>query len=194
MSTAQSNQDKDMPHSTPASQNQPEETKQQTCSITFRIYDNTRYEIFRRFYLPLERWTQDRSGIDIVRPLEETAPPRPMLNTPADWLMLLLPKDLETLNLPDVITSEKLLTQWADIDVKARLGQADTSEKQRLADFMDLIDFLNEIDFTMTNCEKISPDAARLSLIAPQTPLKKRYILEELLMFFGLFIIIDSDC
>lgn len=168
---------------------------QRRCTLDFRVLDESRYTIFRRFYLALERWTQVRSGINVIRSTEETALPLPPLNTTADWLDTLFPRDLTALGLPDHNTATNLLLRWSDLSrAERRATLSDEPPHQRLAEFADMVAGLQSIDFTLVNCERIAADTARLSCVAPVLPLENGHILEDMLMFFGFFQILENTC
>lgn len=189
------------------------------CSIAFRVFDDARYEIFLRFFAALQQWSQ-RPGREPTESGDTTArrvPASPTADTqeataitteqvrqrsamgkPEQWLLTLRPQDLEALGMPSHADAIMALRTWSTISRRERRQEinlaATHNQLQALADFADMLGYWQEAEIILTGCVREGRDLARISYASAGYPYHGKTALEEMLMFFGFFSIVDDSC
>ncbi len=189
------------------------------CSLSFRVMDEGRYEIFLRFFDALRQWTQRRPSMPAdsadttsrrvpVSPTADTqeatavtteqARQRSRMGKPEQWLLTLRPQDLETLGLPPHNDAIMRLRTWSTLSRRERRQEIKHAAAQNqlytLSDFADMLGYWQETELTLLECVREGRDIARITYASFDYPYKGKTALEETLMFFGFFSIIDDTC
>lgn len=188
------------------------------CYIEFRVNDQERFAVLVHFFKSLRQWTQglDSGYGDADSTLASRQPTRPSDETqeitltrqeqtisrrefgrPAEWMLAFRPKDLQFMRMPDHAEAVKTLDQWQGMSRRERRryikAQDNKQELQILADFVDMIRYWQDVEFTLISCEK-DLDLGRVEYSTFDFPFKGKVALEELLLFFGFFSIIHNSC
>lgn len=184
------------------------EEKQPICVIEFRIVDQQRYELFQRFFGILREWSQERKKavLGTQMPAQElnspsnddTHPNRQPPSSPKEWLLRIPADDLSALRLPPHAESIQSLQSWEELTRKERRkhikAQGNPEGLKNLADFVDMIRQWEEIEFELLDCSKPAQDSGQIRYLCFQHPFLGKSALEETLMFFGFFSIINNTC
>lgn len=178
------------------------EPNRQHCYIEFRVTDNQRFEVFLRFFNAMRTYTRQRYA-DIK--MENMDPNQTMVSEGTfraktyskdeDWMLAFKPDDLEYLKMPphrEAITS---LRKWRDLSRKERRADINKDPQlQTLADFVDMLRAFRDVEFELVNCAMHDADSARIEYTTYQYPFDGKSALEEMLLFFGFFSIIEDSC
>lgn len=193
------------------------------CFIEFRVNDKQRFELFMRFFNPLKEWTHnlDATSPNIgtvdddttiariaygsedtqehfsVSAKEETKQRREF-SKPAEWLLAFRPKDLEYLGMPQHAPAVKAIRSWHGLSRRERRkaikAEGNTDELRLLADFEDMLRYWQDVEFELIDCDRHESDRARIIYSTFGFPFEGKAALEETLMFFGFFSIINDSC
>lgn len=188
------------------------------CTIAFRVLDDERYAVFQRFFQALREWSQ-RQASEPANSADTTSRRTPVSNTadtqeatiitndqatrsrmgkPEQWLLTLRPQDLETLGMPIHTTAIQLLRTWSTISRRERRNEikhaAEQSKAQALADFADMLSYWQDAEIILLDCSREGRDLARIQYATYDYPFVGKAALEEMLMFFGFFSIVDDTC
>lgn len=193
------------------------------CFIEFRVQDKQRFEILMRFFDPLREWTHnlDATGPNLgiveddstlasraymkedtqerlaVSAKEETKERREFAK-PEEWLLAFRPKDLQILGLPMHATAVTAMRSWHGLSRRERRRvieeNGDSDEQRLLADFADMLRRWQDVEFELVTCEMHESDRARITYSTFGFPFEGKPALEDMLMFFGFFSIINDSC
>jgi hypothetical protein len=193
------------------------------CFVEFRVLDKKRFEIFMRFFNPLREWTQnfDATGPDIdtieddatlashgyahddtqesfgVSAKEETKQRRAFAK-PEEWLLAFRPQDLKYLGLPEHVASINTMRSWQGLSRRERRkaikDDGNTDDLRMLSDFTDMLQHWQDIEYELIECEMHEADRARITYSTFDFPFEGKVALEETLMFFGFFAIVNDSC
>lgn len=181
----------------------------QPCYLVFRVHDEARFAILNHFFGALRGSTARRtsskeqqgdkektSEMRLVRPSDVTIATRRLsFDKPEHWLLGLRPTDIEALGLPPHMESINALKQWRNMNARERRDAIQGDEAlQTLADFVDMLALFDGLEVSFVSLERLDKDRARLDFTFPTFPYDHRGALEELLMFFGFFSILDALC
>lgn len=188
------------------------------CSIAFRVFDDERFAVFQRFFQALKQWSQQQakepgSGADTTAqriPVSSTADTQEAtiitsdqatqsrMGKPEQWLLTLRPQDLDSLGLPLHTTAIQLLRTWSTISRRERRSEikrnAEPSKAQALADFADMLSYWQDAEIALVECSREGRDLARIRYATLHYPFQGKSALEEMLMFFGFFNIVEDNC
>lgn len=193
------------------------------CFIEFRVNDEQRFEVFMRFFDPLKEWTQNLDGMNpilaefdddatlaqigfheddtqehfAVSAKEETKERREF-SKPEEWLLAFRPKDLEYLGMPEHAPAIIAMRSWQGLTRRERRkaikAERDSDKLSMLADFGDMLRLWQDVEFELIDCEMHEADRARITYSTFGFPFQGKPALEEMLMFFGFFSIINDSC
>jgi hypothetical protein len=181
----------------------------QPCYLVFRIHDEARFATLNHFFGTLRGSTARRIGskdpqtdkektseMRLVRPGDATVATRRLpFDKPEHWLLGLRPVDMEALGLPPHMESINAIKQWRSLNARERRDAIQGDEAlQTLADFADMLALFDGLEVSFVSLERLDKDRARLDFTFPTFPYDHRGALEELLMFFGFFSILDAMC
>jgi len=194
-------------------------TPQPNCSIAFRVADEERFTIFMRFFEVLRQWSQRRasddrtSGDTTARRVPaspsadtqeataitaESVRQRSGMDKPEQWLLALRPQDLEILGMPTHADAIQALRTWSMISRRERRQEirhsTEQSQLHNLSDFSDMLNYWRDADVTLVECARERRDLARISYVSEGYMHNGKTALEETLMFFGFFSIVDDTC
>jgi hypothetical protein len=188
------------------------------CYIEFRVYDAKRFEIMQRFFEPLRAYTQnidtEPSADDVTMPArsatsieeseqslvmaKEETRSRRQFAKPEEWLLALRPQDMSYLGMPQHKDSILTMRAWYGLSRKERRetikAASNREELQMLADFTDMLNHWQDVEYELVELVQDEPDRARLSYSSFKFPFVGKEALEELLMFFGFLSILDNSC
>jgi hypothetical protein len=194
------------------------------CFIEFRVNDKQRFEIFMRFFTPLKEWTQnlDATGpaLEVVEDdstyasrsayakddtqerlsvsAKEETKQRREFSKPEEWLLAFRPKDLEYLGLPQHAPAVRAMRSWQGLSRRERRNaikaQGNTDDLRLLSDFAEMLRYWQDVEFELITCEMHESDRARITYSTFDFPFEGKAALEETLMFFGFFSIINDSC
>jgi hypothetical protein len=175
----------------------------QNCVIEFRVTDEQRFQIFLRFFESLRTQTQSRSPMQ-ANSIADTIANAATLkaksyDSPEEWMLTFRPQDLAYLKLPPHRDAIQALKRWQGLTRKER--RTDIKENgsgdpalQTLAEFVDMLKHFQHIEYELVRCEKTSSDSARIDYTAYSYRFRGKVALEEMLLFFGFFSIINDSC
>ncbi|MCA9915504.1 MAG: hypothetical protein KC496_19255 [Anaerolineae bacterium] len=180
--------------------------------------DDERFAVFQRFFQALKVWSQQQAN-ESANSADTTARRVPVSSTadtqeatiitsdqgtqsrmakPEQWLLTLRPQDLEILGMPAHTTAIQLLRSWSTISRRERRNEikhaAEQSQAQALADFADMLAYWQEAELILEDCNREGRDLARISYAILNYPFQGKNALEEMLMFFGFFSIVEDSC
>jgi hypothetical protein len=188
------------------------------CYLEFRVYDAKRFEIMQRFFEPLRAYTQnietEPSADDVTMPArsasaieeaeqslvmaKEETRSRRQFAKPEEWLLALRPQDMSYLGMPQHKDSILTMRAWYGLSRKERRenikAASNREELQMLADFTDMLNRWQDVEYELVELVQDEPDRARLSYSSFKFPFAGKEALEELLMFFGFLSILDDSC
>jgi hypothetical protein len=192
------------------------------CFIEFRVNDQQRFEIFMRFFNPLMEWTQNieatgpaLSKVDEDSTLarvgyakedtqehlaiaKEETKERRHFSKPEEWLLAFRPKDLTYLGMPQHAVAVRAMRSWQGLSRRERRNaikeQGNSDEVRILSDFADMLQYWQDIEFELVDCDMYESDCARITYSTFGFPFEGKNALEEMLMFFGFFSIITDSC
>jgi len=122
---------------------------------------------------------------------------RKQFSRPEDWMLALRPQDLKFLDMPAHPEAIKALREWHGLSRRERRRlikkQENKTQLQILADFADMIRYWQDVEFQLISCE-LDGDKASLEYSTFDFPFNGKAAIEELLMFFGFFSIINDTC
>lgn len=188
------------------------------CYIEFRVYDARRFEILQRFFAPLKTYTQhieaEPGADDVTMPgrsissiddteqsllaTKEETRARRQFAKPEEWLLALRPQDMSYLGMP--LHKDSILTMraWYGMTRKERReaikAAPNRDELQMLADFTDMLNRWQDVEYELVDLVQDEPDRATLTYSTFNFPFNGKEALEELLMFFGFLSILDDGC
>lgn len=187
------------------------------CFIEFRVMDKKRFDILVRFFEPLRNYTRNEG----VSATSDTMANRFMAISPDDtqenvnvsqvdetkqrnnfakteeWLLAFRPADLEYLNMPPHKDAILALREWQGLSRRERrkiLKQSDNNLLQVLADFVDMMRYWQSVEYELVTCEMHESDRGRITYSSFKYPFEGKPAIEELLLFFGFFSIINDSC
>ncbi|MCS6836326.1 MAG: hypothetical protein NZ750_09950 [Anaerolineae bacterium] len=181
----------------------------QPCYLVFRIHDEARFATLKHFFATLRSSASQRisskdqqgekektSEMRAVRPSDATVATRRLpFDKPENWLLGLRPIDMQALGLPPHMESINVLKRWRSMSARERRDAIQGDESlQNLADFADMLALFDGLEISFVGLERLDKDRARLDFTFPTFPYDHRGALEELLMFFGFFSILDAMC
>jgi hypothetical protein len=193
------------------------------CFIEFRVNDKQRFEIFMRFFAPLKEWTQNLDAtspaIEVIDDdatyasmsyakddtqervsisAKEETKQRREFSKPEEWLLAFRPKDLEFLRLPQHAPAVRAMRSWHGLSRRERRKvikeQGNTDDLSLLSDFADMLQYWQDVEFELIDCDMHESDRARITYSTFDFPFEGKVALEEMLMFFGFFSIINDSC
>jgi hypothetical protein len=159
--------------------------------IEFRVFDEARFQIFQRFYQALRQrvLNSHKAPTD----LEDATYRSKTYGAPEEWMLLFRPHDLNVMGLPTHQESIRALKAWHGLTRSERRATINKNAAlQLLADFADLLKRIDEAPFIPLECGKVGYDTARIEF-STDTPYFERETLEEMLLFFGFFNIVDES-
>lgn len=190
------------------------------CFVEFRVMDKKRFEIMLRFFEPLRDYTHN-SGSQSAN-IDDTTANRHMAMTadatqesrqvsaameetkqrnnfvkPEEWLLAFRPQDLEYMNLPKHKEAILALREWQGLSRRERrkiLKQTKEDSLQSLADFVDMMRYWQSVEYELVGCEMHESDRGRITYSTFKYPFEGKVAIEELLLFFGFFSIINDSC
>ncbi|MCU0511796.1 MAG: hypothetical protein MUE40_04410 [Anaerolineae bacterium] len=164
-----------------------------TCFIEFRVYDETRFQLFERFLRGMR--ARSLAAAQPVAVPEDSTQRSRSFTAPEDWLLLFRPDDLLRMGLPDHTAALAALQAWKGLTRNERRAAIHKDEAlQLLADFADMVKRLSDVRYRPTRCEKNGRDTARLEFVTDELYFTERDSLEDLLLFFGFMHIVDDGC
>jgi len=181
----------------------------QPCYLVFRIHDEARFNMLKHFFGALRGSTSPRisskerrgdkdktSEMRVARASDATVVNRSLpFDKPEHWLLGLRPADLEMLGLPPHMESINALKRWRELSPRERRDNIQGDDSlQALADFADMLALFDGLEVNFVSLDRLDKDRARLDFTFPTYPYDHRGALEELLMFFGFFSILDAMC
>lgn len=175
--------------------------EQPVVYLVFRINDEARFAALQYFFANLKAGTRriaSKEKTQETRAVSASdathATRRLSFQRPDHFLLALRPIDLEVLGLPDHAQSIQALRLWQGKSKRERRDLlAGERRLQVLADFCDMLALFDGLDVQFLTCSKLDSDRARLEFHVPELPYDvARPALEELLMFFGVFSILDE--
>jgi hypothetical protein len=186
------------------------------------VNDKERFDILMRFFTPLKAWTQnlDATGPQVVMidedatlvrkfakedtqehhaiSAKEETKLRREFSRPEEWLLSFRPKDLEFLGMPQHAAGVIAMRSWQGLSQRERRkvirGEDNAEQLRVLADFADMIRYWQDVEFELIVCEMHEPDRARITYSTFGFPFEGKPALEEMLMFFGFFSIVNDSC
>lgn len=187
------------------------------CFVEFRVPDKERFEVLRRFFEPLRAWTRNQEadlspvstqtmralGMDQTQehpalPTRDETVQRHDFAKPEEWLLSLRPADLSMLGMPIHADAIKALREWQGLSRRERRTLIDTKENRRelrvLADFTDMLTCWKDVEYELVSLEMRDSDLARLTYSTYDFPFTGKNAIEEMLMFFGFFSIVNDPC
>lgn len=167
---------------------------EQTCYIEFRVHDENRLKVFERFVRAL-RARAFAGTPEPVQVAEDATQKGRSYDTPEDWLLLFHPNDLVVMGMPDHMACLTALRSWRGLSRgERRTAINKDTALQVLADFADMVKRLSQVRYHPMTCEKTRSDIARMEFITDEPYFTERDSLEDLLLFFGFFNIVDEGC
>jgi len=171
---------------------QPPPEKKPNCYIAFRVTDDQRFDIFLRFFNALKPATQRRQRESVESAAQESTYVARRFSKAEDWLLTFLPQSLEYMGMPTHRDAIIALRRWHEMDRKTRRKDIGADESLRkLAEFADMVARFEALDYELIGCEKES-DTARVLILSHGFNSKEA--VEEMLLFFGFFSIIENSC
>lgn len=177
--------------------------EQSNCYVEFKYDDPHRFKTFHRFFRTLRAWTRRHSHLEFYHDEHETlrivrrsgddnsAMP---LETTEDWLRVLTADDRDLLGLPTLPEARRYLALWDAILPEEAEAEARTDPQlRRLWEFDNMLAFFDFIAYELTACEIVGPNVARLEYAAFDFPYGGRMALEEVMLFFGFWRVIDQS-
>lgn len=188
------------------------------CYIEFRVYDAKRFEILQRFFSPLKTYTQnieaEPNADDVTMPgrgvsfmddtdsnrlaTKEETHARRQFAKPEEWLLALRPQDMSYLGMPQHKDAILMMRSWYGLSRKERRemikSAANRDEMQMLADFTDMLNHWQDVEYELVDLAQDEPDRAQITYSTFNFPFNGKEALEELLMFFGFLSILGDSC
>ena len=165
------------------------------CYIDFRIRNVERFQVFARFFTALKTWLHRPKPAIVEAGADDSTHHTRSYDKAEDWMLNFRPQDLELLGMPDHKASIVALKAWRDLSRKERRTRINKDPAlQMLADFSDMLKYFRDVDFDLVSCEQIERDYARIRIQPYTTIVENRAALEELLLFFGFYSIIQENC
>jgi hypothetical protein len=167
---------------------------EQTCYIEFRVHDDNRFQVFERFVRAL-RARAFAGTPEPVQVAQDATQKGRTYDQPEDWLLLFRPADLATMGMPDHQASLTMLKAWRGLSRGERRTLINKDPMlQMLADFADLVKRLSQVRYRPLTCAKTGRETARMEFTTDEPYFTERESLEDMLLFFGFFNIVDEGC